>query len=200
MTPADNSHHLAAAATRRSAEARRRAENALLALRSSGQSVSVSKLAKDAGVAQSWLYTQPDLIAGLRQLARQTQAPRSARPAIDPCTSASLPPKRETNGSNSGPTPSPSRTTNSVNNSNVPTPNCVASKSSLHPPAAKVRAAEGPSASKLCGVPGLVAPATGRAGLPIAFQRGTSVLVVAGHEVGDVGGGLRMGTGLSTAR
>jgi uncharacterized protein YlxW (UPF0749 family) len=82
MTPADNSHHLAAATTRRSAEARRRAENALLALRSSGQSVSVSKLAKDAGVARSWLYTQPDLIAGLRQLARQTQAPRSA-PASD---------------------------------------------------------------------------------------------------------------------
>jgi hypothetical protein len=75
MTPADNSHHLATATARRSAEARRRAENALLALHSSGQSASVSKLAKDAGVARSWLYTQPDLIAGLRQLAGQ--APRS---------------------------------------------------------------------------------------------------------------------------
>jgi hypothetical protein len=78
MTPADNSHHLATASARRSAETRRRAENALLALRSSGQSVSVSKLAKDAGVSRSWLYTQPDLIAGLRRVARQAPTPRSA--------------------------------------------------------------------------------------------------------------------------
>jgi hypothetical protein len=77
MTPADNSHHLAAATARRSAEARRRAENALLALRSSGQPASVSQLAKDAGVARSWLYTQPDLIAGLRQLAGHAPTPRS---------------------------------------------------------------------------------------------------------------------------
>jgi|SRR6266498_177648 len=78
MTPADNSHHLAAATARRSAEARRRAENALLALRDSRQPASVSQLAKDAGVARSWLYTQPDLIAGLRQLAGQVPTPRSA--------------------------------------------------------------------------------------------------------------------------
>jgi hypothetical protein len=78
MTPADNSHHLAAATARRSAEARRRAENALLALRNSGQPASVSQLAKDAGVARSWLYTQPDLIAGLRQLAGQSPTSRSA--------------------------------------------------------------------------------------------------------------------------
>jgi hypothetical protein len=77
MTPADNSHHLAAASARRSTEARRRAENALLALRNSGQTATVSRLAKEAGVARSWLYTQPDLIAALRQLAGQ-QPPRSA--------------------------------------------------------------------------------------------------------------------------
>jgi hypothetical protein len=82
MTPADNSHHLAAATARRSAEARRRAENVLLALRSSGQPASVSRLATDAGVSRSWLYTQPDLIAGLRQLAGQAPTPRSA-PASD---------------------------------------------------------------------------------------------------------------------
>jgi hypothetical protein len=84
MTPADNSHHLAAATARRSEEARRRAENALLALRSSGQPATVSKLAKDAGVARSWLYTQPDLIAALRQLGGQPP-PRSA-----PATERSL--------------------------------------------------------------------------------------------------------------
>jgi len=78
MTPADKSQHLVAATARRSAEARRRAENALLALRSPGQPASVTKLAKDAGVARSWLYTQPDLIAGIRQLAGQASTPRSA--------------------------------------------------------------------------------------------------------------------------
>lgn len=78
MTPADNSHHLAAATARRSADARRRAENALLALRSSGQPASVSQLAKNADVSRAWLYTQPDLIAGLRQLAGQAPTPRSA--------------------------------------------------------------------------------------------------------------------------
>ncbi|MBT2233470.1 DUF6262 family protein [Nonomuraea sp. NEAU-A123] len=77
MTPADNSHHLAAAAARRSAEARCRAENALLALRGSGQSISVSQLAINAGVSRSWLYTQPDLIAGLRQLNGQAPTRRS---------------------------------------------------------------------------------------------------------------------------
>ncbi|WP_424923930.1 DUF6262 family protein [Actinophytocola oryzae] len=82
MTPADNSHHLVAAAARRSAEARRRAEGALLALRSSGQPASVVTLAMDAGVSRSWLYTQPDLIAGLRQLAGQAPTPR-ATPASE---------------------------------------------------------------------------------------------------------------------
>jgi hypothetical protein len=77
MSPADNTHHLAVATAKRSADARRRAENALLNLRISGQPVSVAALARDAQVSRSWLYTQPDLIVGLRKLAGKPAAPRS---------------------------------------------------------------------------------------------------------------------------
>ncbi len=69
MTRADNTHHLAAATAKRSADARRRAENALLDLRISGRPVTVAALATAAEVSRSWLYTQPDLLAGLRGLA-----------------------------------------------------------------------------------------------------------------------------------
>jgi TolA-binding protein len=85
MTRADNSHHLAAASARRSTEARRRAQDALLALQSSARSTTVSGLATAAGVSRSWLYTQPDLIAGLRQLTNQARTPRST-----PATERSL--------------------------------------------------------------------------------------------------------------
>jgi hypothetical protein len=85
MAPANNAHHLAAAAARRTAVARQRAENALLALRNSGQPVNVAKLARDANVSRSWLYTQPDLMAALRQLAGRAPTPRSA-----PATERSL--------------------------------------------------------------------------------------------------------------
>jgi hypothetical protein len=133
MTPADNSHHLAAATARRSAEARRRAENALLALRSSGESASVSKLATDAGVARSWLYTQPDLIAGLRQLAGQASPPRSA-PASEQSLLVRLAAAQERNQRlQQRVTPSPSRTANNANNSNAPTLSCAVSKSRSHP-------------------------------------------------------------------
>lgn len=85
MTPANNIHHLAAAAARRTAVTRQRAENALLALRTFSQPVTVAKLAKDAGISRSWLYTQSDLIAAVRQLDGQARAPRST-----PATERSL--------------------------------------------------------------------------------------------------------------
>jgi hypothetical protein len=78
MPPADNSHHLAAAAAARSQQARRRAEDTLLALRASGGPVSVARLARDAKVSRSWLYTQPDLLAAVQQLADRGPTPRSA--------------------------------------------------------------------------------------------------------------------------
>jgi hypothetical protein len=85
MTPANNAHHLAAAAARRTAAARQRAENALLTVQNSGQPVTVAKLARDADVSRSWLYTQPDLMAAVRQLAGQAPTPRST-----PATERSL--------------------------------------------------------------------------------------------------------------
>ncbi|GAA1963439.1 DUF6262 family protein [Catenulispora subtropica] len=78
MPPADNSHHLAAAAAARSQQARRRAEDTLLVLRVSGGRVTVARLARDAKVSRSWLYTQPDLIAAVQQLAERGSTPRSA--------------------------------------------------------------------------------------------------------------------------
>jgi hypothetical protein len=83
MTPANNTHHLAAA--RRTAAARQRAENALLAVRTSGQPVTVAKLAREANVSRSWLYTQHDLMVAIRQLGGQAPTPRSA-----PATERSL--------------------------------------------------------------------------------------------------------------
>ncbi|QFZ18512.1 DUF6262 family protein [Saccharothrix syringae] len=79
MTRADNTHHLAAATAKRSADARQRAEKALLELRISGRPVTVAALATAAEVSRSWLYTQPDLLSGLRELTgRRPPAPRSA--------------------------------------------------------------------------------------------------------------------------
>lgn len=76
MPPADNSHHVVAAAAARSQQARRRAEDALLALRAAGGPATVAKLARDAKVSRSWLYTQPDLIAALQQVSGRGPAAR----------------------------------------------------------------------------------------------------------------------------
>lgn len=69
----DNSHHLRAAARRRSEEAQARVTKALEELNKTGGPASVSALARAARVSRSWLYTQPDLLA---QLQKQVHAPR----------------------------------------------------------------------------------------------------------------------------
>jgi hypothetical protein len=58
----DNAHHLLAAARQRSDQARQRAEAALKQLDQTTQPLTVSGLARSAGVSRSWLYTQPDLL------------------------------------------------------------------------------------------------------------------------------------------
>ncbi|UKJ63242.1 transposase [Cellulosimicrobium cellulans] len=75
---ADNTHHLRAAAQRRARETRTRAEDALEAIRASGQSATVSLLARTAGVTRSWIYTQPDLLTAITDSAGAT--PRRAAP------------------------------------------------------------------------------------------------------------------------
>ena len=59
---ADNSSHLRAAARSKHEATRRRALAALAKLEADGTRVTVTALAKAAGVARSWIYTQPDLM------------------------------------------------------------------------------------------------------------------------------------------
>lgn len=63
---ADNTSYLRAAAHARHAAARERATHALAELQSNGTAITVTRLAKAARVARSWLYTQPDLIELIR--------------------------------------------------------------------------------------------------------------------------------------
>jgi hypothetical protein len=77
---ADNTHHLAAAARRRTLETRERAVAALRHLSAAGQPVSFDAVARTARVSRSWLYGQQDLRAEIQRLR-----------AISGCTPASPP-------------------------------------------------------------------------------------------------------------
>jgi hypothetical protein len=59
---ADNSSHLRAAARSKHEATRSRALAALAKLEAEDTPVTVTALAKAAGVARSWIYTQPDLM------------------------------------------------------------------------------------------------------------------------------------------
>jgi hypothetical protein len=79
---ADNTAHLQKAAAARREHTRQRAIDALDHLQSTGAAVTVAGLARSAGVARSWIYTQPDL------LDRINTQPRSTRAAANPRTRA----------------------------------------------------------------------------------------------------------------
>ena len=64
---ADNTRHLTKAARSRAEQTRRRAITTLRQLTNTGQPLTVSVLAQHAGVSRSWLYTQPDLLAQIRE-------------------------------------------------------------------------------------------------------------------------------------
>jgi hypothetical protein len=59
---ADNSSHLRAAARSKHEATRTRALAALTELEADSTRITVTALAKAAGVARSWIYTQPDLM------------------------------------------------------------------------------------------------------------------------------------------
>jgi chromosome segregation ATPase len=88
MPPADNTTALAQATRRRAAQARARAERALAAAGRTGHPTTVAGLAKTAGVSRSWLYTQTDLIAAIRQL--QQRQPAIDRTGPQPASLTSL--------------------------------------------------------------------------------------------------------------
>jgi hypothetical protein len=80
---ADNTEHLQKTAAARHEHTRRKAVDTLDRLQRDGASVTITGLAREAGVARSWLYTQPDL------LARINTQPPPTRPAPTKHTAAS---------------------------------------------------------------------------------------------------------------
>lgn len=79
---ADNSHHVIAAARRRSENTIARAVAALRRMDTAGTPVTFDSVARAAGVSRSWLYTQPDLRAEIERL-RQHRAPGTQRQVPD---------------------------------------------------------------------------------------------------------------------
>ncbi|MGW2911247.1 DUF6262 family protein [Streptomyces asoensis] len=94
MPPADNTAALAEATQCRSERARRDAEKAISAAQRSGNYTNFAGIAKAADVSRSWLYTQPDLVAAIRQL--QGRQPASERTGSQPASVASVQRRLET--------------------------------------------------------------------------------------------------------
>jgi hypothetical protein len=79
---ADNSHHVIAAAHRRSETTRHHAIEALRRLDTAGDPVTFDTVARQAGVSRAWLYTQPDIRSEIERL-RQNQTPSTPRTVPD---------------------------------------------------------------------------------------------------------------------
>jgi hypothetical protein len=88
--PADNSHHLAAAARRRALETRERAVRTLRRLHGAGRPVSFDTVAREAHVSRSWLYAQADLRAEIIRLRGHLPAAAAPVPARQRASDASL--------------------------------------------------------------------------------------------------------------
>lgn len=88
MPPADNTRFVIAAAHDRSRRARERAERALAVAQRSPTRPAVADIARAARVSRSWLYTQTDLMAALRELQATTTA--AARSGERSATTESL--------------------------------------------------------------------------------------------------------------
>lgn len=84
---ADNTRHLAKASRSRAEQTRRRAVTTLRQLASAGQPLTISVLAQHAGVSRSWLYTQPDLLAQIRE---EQPRPTTAVPSRQAASDGSL--------------------------------------------------------------------------------------------------------------
>lgn len=64
----DHSELLTANARRRSEQTLQRAQDALAAMTARGDTVTVARLAHNAGVSRSWIYTRPELRERIEQL------------------------------------------------------------------------------------------------------------------------------------
>lgn len=74
---ADNSHHLAAAAQRRSANTRDRATAAVQALHDAGEPITFDTVAAKAGVSRAWLYNNQELRSQISELRERNPRSRS---------------------------------------------------------------------------------------------------------------------------
>lgn len=92
---ADNSHHLVAAARRRSQATQRRAVAALRRLDRAGTAITFDSVAREAGVSRAWLYSQPELRAEIDRL-RQRRPTQPAVPDRQRASDASLRQRLET--------------------------------------------------------------------------------------------------------
>jgi len=79
--PVDPIERLAANARRRSEQTLQKAQDAITVMAARGDAITVARLAKNAQVSRSWIYTQPELRERIEQL-------RQAAPARPPPTTA----------------------------------------------------------------------------------------------------------------
>jgi uncharacterized protein DUF6262 len=93
---ADNSHHLAAAARRRSQAAQLRAVAALRHMDNAGTAVTFDSVARQAGVSRAWLYTQPEIRGEIERLRQRTNPTRGQVPDRQRASDASLRQRLET--------------------------------------------------------------------------------------------------------
>lgn len=94
MPPADNTRFLLKASKERHEQARRRAQDAITAAERRNKRPTVVGIAQSAAVSRSWLYTQPDLTAAIKQL--QQRVPTGASPRPQAASEASLRRRLET--------------------------------------------------------------------------------------------------------
>ena len=78
--PVDPIERLAANARRRSEQTLQKAQDAITVMAARGDAITVARLAKNAHVSRSWIYTQPELRERIEQLRQAAPArpPRSA--------------------------------------------------------------------------------------------------------------------------
>ena len=78
--PVDPIERLAANARRRSEQTLQKAQDAITVMAARGDAITVARLAKNAQVSRSWIYTQPELRERIEQLRQAAPArpPRSA--------------------------------------------------------------------------------------------------------------------------
>jgi hypothetical protein len=76
--PADPAHRLAQHARQRHERTLQRAHEELAALADSGDPITIARLATQAGVSRSWIYTQPELRERIEQLQKTAPGGRGA--------------------------------------------------------------------------------------------------------------------------